>query len=123
MTTPSTGAVTWNNSGSSSDNFKVSSVSLDPKTPARGQDLTVTLTGNLTGPITSGSAQTLIKFGMVALVNEASALSAAAAGPYAPRVTFHAPFDAPKGKYTGTLTLTDQKNNEIACITIDFSLS
>jgi hypothetical protein len=65
----------------------------------------------------------LCKFGMVSLLNEASALSAAAAGPYAPQVTFHIPIDAPRGKYTGTLTFTDQKNNEIARISISFSLS
>ncbi|MFD4400015.1 ML domain-containing protein [Kitasatospora sp. NPDC058492] len=123
MTTPSTGSVTWNNTGTSSDNFKVSSVSFDPQEPVRGQALTVTPTGTLTGPIASGSVQTVIKFGMVSLVNEASALSAAVVGPYVPPVTFYIPTDAPKGKYTGTLTFTDQKNNEIARITISFSLS
>ncbi|WTT98630.1 hypothetical protein OHV05_00180 [Kitasatospora sp. NBC_00070] len=80
----------------------------------------MTPTGTLTGPITGGSVQTVIKFGMVALVNEASGLSAAAAGPYGPQVTFHIPIEAPKGKYTGTLTFTDQTNNEIACITMSF---
>lgn len=115
-------AITWTNAGSS-DHLKVSDVSFDPQTPVKGKDITVTLTGTLNTDVTSGEARSTLKYGIITVLKQNEPLDAAAAGPYAPQIVIPIPADSPSGSYMGSVGLTDQNDQEIACINLSLSLS
>ena len=121
MTNTSTGNANWSNAGDSTDNFTVTSVSIDPQ-PARGATVTLSPSGTLATAITSCNARTTAKYGLITLLNQTDSLGAAGSGTYAPAIQFTVPFDAPMGGYKGSLVLTDQKGVQIACINFSFTV-
>ncbi|MEE4493862.1 ML domain-containing protein [Streptomyces sp. BE230] len=113
---------TWTNAGSGSDSIQIAEVAFAPETPVKGQAFTLTLTGTLRTPISKGRIDTTVKYGVISLFKDSAPLAAAAAGDYTAQQTISVPADSPSGKYTGTLTLTDQENREISSFNISFSL-
>jgi len=114
MTTSDTSTtVNWTSTGTASGSFNVTSVFIDPA-PAKGVLLTVTLTGTLGAAVNGGNAQLKAKYGIIAVLDQNTPLSPAAAGDYAPRVQFSIPSDAPNGAYKVEIVLTDQNSAEIA---------
>ncbi|GGY05326.1 hypothetical protein GCM10010358_68420 [Streptomyces minutiscleroticus] len=118
-----TSTFTWDDAGTADHDFVVDFVRFDPQTPAKGQSVTVTAVGALRVPITSGTVQTKVKFGVVHLVSAEEALPATEAGPYAPQATFTVDENWPAGKYRGILSFMDQDSTEIGRVDIAFSLS
>eukprot|EP01132_Coremiostelium_polycephalum_P010771 gene10771-13188_t len=120
----------WTNCGSSSDHFQISSVSITPDPPVKGQLLTVTASGNLDETITAGNVHILVKYGFITLINQNENFCSSdnpipcpvQPGSYSHTVNATIPGNAPSGKYTGNVVVTDQNNQEVACIDLSFSL-
>ncbi|KAM9982443.1 hypothetical protein ACTFIZ_006975 [Dictyostelium cf. discoideum] len=120
----------WSNCGTAADKFQITSVVLDPPTPVKGQDITISASGILSETVTSGNVAVKVKYGFITLINENVAICSSedplscpiAAGDYQKNMTEMIPSDAPAGKYTGNVVITDQNNDEIACIDVDINL-
>ncbi|EGG20835.1 hypothetical protein DFA_00700 [Cavenderia fasciculata] len=120
----------WTNCGSSSDHFQIGSVTITPDPPVKGQDITVTANGNLNEEITSGNVKLLVKFGFITILNQNEDLCQAKnpipcplqPGAYNHTITAQIPSNAPSGKYSGNVVVTDQNSQEVACIDLAFSL-
>ncbi|KAM9962891.1 hypothetical protein ACTFIW_006112 [Dictyostelium discoideum] len=120
----------WSNCGTAADKFQITNVVLDPPTPVKGQDITISASGILDETVTGGNVAVKVKYGFITLINENVSICSSqdplscpiAAGDYQKNMTEMIPSDAPSGKYTGNVVITDQNNNEIACIDVDINL-
>ncbi|MFD3998762.1 hypothetical protein [Streptomyces sp. NPDC058583] len=63
------------------------------------------------------------KYGFIPVIKEATALTAAEAGPYASQVMFTLPTHAPSGAYTGHMVVLGKDNTELGAIDLQFSVS
>ncbi|MFC8454147.1 ML domain-containing protein [Kitasatospora sp. NPDC057223] len=113
----------WQNAGSADDDFAVKSVAYSPDPVVKGVDVTVTLTGTLNKPITSGTVDLQLKYGIIMVAKESTPLTAAATGPYTAQTTFTIATDSPSGSYTAQVTVLDEGSKEIAAINLGFRVS
>ncbi|RUS20379.1 MD-2-related lipid-recognition domain-containing protein [Endogone sp. FLAS-F59071] len=121
------------NCGSSSDILKLTSLTLSPNPPQRGQNLTVIATGTLTQAIINGSTinvnVTLDSF-LPVLSNTWDLCSEAAqekitcpmpSGAVNLTTTLAVPSDIPSGSYAAHAVASEPNGSEIACFDITFS--
>ncbi|MFF2079151.1 ML domain-containing protein [Kitasatospora sp. NPDC058162] len=100
----------------------VESVAYTPKQVVKGSTLTVTLTGTLNKAITSGTVDLLLTYGLTTTAEQTTPLTAAAAGPYTAQTTCPVSTDTPSGSYIVRVTVLDQDNTVIACITFSLQI-
>ncbi|WP_411024974.1 ML domain-containing protein, partial [Salmonella sp. s54836] len=122
----------WSNCTRSSDDAEILSVVITPDPPAKGQNLTVTLTINLKTEITSGKIHVNIKWSIFPISRTLDLCTVVMqAGETCPLMpgnnithTVHEliPSSIPGGHYTGSVTINDQNGKEIVCIDLDFHL-
>eukprot|EP00455_Lapot_gusevi_P000160 TRINITY_DN1006_c0_g1_i1.p1 TRINITY_DN1006_c0_g1~~TRINITY_DN1006_c0_g1_i1.p1 ORF type:complete len:136 (+),score=59.75 TRINITY_DN1006_c0_g1_i1:93-500(+) len=123
----SAGAHDFKNCGSTSDPLQISSVTLTPDPPTRG-NLQVAVTGKSGIAISSGTAVTDISYLGIKIASETDNLCSLSPCPVAPGTVFHAvknaniPSIAPGGAYEAKLTMKDGNGNQLGCFIIDFSL-
>eukprot|EP01133_Synstelium_polycarpum_P014230 gene14230-16790_t len=119
----------WSSCGTASDHFTIGNVVITPDPPQKGQNINVTASGTLNEQVTSGNVALLVKYGFITLINKNLPLCEPAnpfpcplaAGPYEKSIVQMIPDAAPPGTYTAHVVVTDQNNQEIACINADFT--
>ncbi|KAN0006952.1 hypothetical protein ACTFIU_005145 [Dictyostelium citrinum] len=129
LVTPSFTQV-WSNCGTAADKFQITNVVLDPPTPVKGEPITISASGILDETVTGGNVAVKVKYGFITLINTNVNICSSqdplscpiAAGDYQKNMTEQVPSDAPSGKYTGNVVITDQNDAEIACIDVDINL-
>ncbi|KAN0055518.1 hypothetical protein ACTA71_008631 [Dictyostelium dimigraforme] len=120
----------WNSCGKPSDTFQIKNVTVNPDPPHKGDTVTIYAAGQLTKVISGGNANILIKLGFITIIKEAKPICSSdnplscpiQPGDYSHQVTVTIPTSAPKGKYSGQFVLTDQIDEEIACIDVNIEL-
>ncbi|EFA83725.1 hypothetical protein PPL_02792 [Heterostelium album PN500] len=114
----------WTTCGTPAD--KVSS-RITPNPPVKGQDLTISVVGNMTETVNGGNVHINVKYGFIVIINTDEPLCQVGppipcpiqAGPFSKSLTVSIPSNLPSGEYKGNLVLTDPSKNEIACVNID----
>ncbi|XP_004344261.1 phospholipid transfer protein [Capsaspora owczarzaki ATCC 30864] len=120
----------WSNCSAASDHLHIINVQITPDPPVKGKSVTIAAAGNLDKNITSGSINLSIKFGIIPVLSKSVDLCTVdpthpcplPAGPIVISQTEDIPSSVPSGHYTGTVKVTDQDNQEVACIDLDLHL-
>jgi len=120
----------YTNCSSPSAHFHIDTISITPDPPKKGQHLQVTASGRLDKTITAGNVNIQIKYLGVVVVNENEDICKIApkpgcpiaAGAYKQSAGADIPGSVPGGRYTGSIKITDQDKQEVACINLDFRL-
>ncbi|WP_435647360.1 ML domain-containing protein [Kitasatospora purpeofusca] len=113
----------WQNAGTAQDDFTVDGVTFSPDPPVKGRALTFTLTGALKKAVTGGTIDLRVKYGIITVAKESTALGAAAAGPCTTQATCTIGADSPSGSYTAQVNILDQDGKEIAAVNVSFRIS
>ena len=103
--------------------LQVTSVALNPNPPQKGQNVAISISGNLAAAVGSATAQLTVSLGAFQVLAQTFQLPAAAAGPLTHTVNLFVPGFAQSGTYTymvkGVITSGGQ---QLACITANFNL-
>ncbi|MFB8242600.1 ML domain-containing protein [Kitasatospora purpeofusca] len=113
----------WQNAGTADDDFAVDRVTFSPDPVAKGEALTFTLTGALKKAVTGGTVELRVKYGIITVAKDATALGAAAAGPCTVQAACTIGTDSPSGAYTAQVNILDQDGKEIAAVYVSFRIS
>eukprot|EP01133_Synstelium_polycarpum_P017113 gene17113-20384_t len=117
----------WTNCGGDSDHFQIGNVVITPDPPTKGESINITASGTLNEQVTAGNVHVLLKYGFITLINQNINLCESespfpcpiASGAYEKSVVLTIPDSAPSGTYKGHISITDQNDQEIACIDLD----
>lgn len=101
--------------------LKVMVVSLNPSPPKKGQNVVITISGNLASAVSSATAQLQVSLGNFQVLNQNFQLAGAAAGPVSQTVNVLVPGFAPGGTYTAKGVITSGAQ-QLACISTNFNL-
>ncbi|KAM9980270.1 hypothetical protein ACTFIZ_006509 [Dictyostelium cf. discoideum] len=117
----------WNYcEGNINPTFKINKLTLLPDPPLVGKDVTVSLEGSLNEQITSGSSIFNVAFfinggwrQLPTFHNDICKVLSCpvSAGPFTYSTSIKVPIFTPHGQYKGQLTLTDQSNRNVTCLT------
>jgi len=123
----------WSNCGKASDHLKIGKVTITPDPPQIGVNITVDASGTLDETITSGTLYIELEWSGIVLLNNTYDLCSQLvqvglkcpldSGATQIRVSELIPSNAPPGDYTATVIIGDQKNQEVTCIALNFSLT
>ncbi|KAM9980295.1 hypothetical protein ACTFIZ_006550 [Dictyostelium cf. discoideum] len=120
----------WSSCGKSTDTFKITNVTISPDPPIKGQKVSIYASGELKDVISGGKINIQIKLGFITIIKESKPICSSEnplpcpiqPGEYSHSVDVTIPNSAPGGKYSGNFVLTDQTNDEIACIDVNLEL-
>ncbi|KAJ5071795.1 phosphatidylglycerol/phosphatidylinositol transfer protein [Anaeramoeba ignava] len=122
----------WTDCSKAGDDFKITSVSINPDPPVKGSPVTAAITGNLQKTITGGTAHLTVSLNGIKLLDETKDICTIdpdevkcpiPANPnFTLKDTVTIPSYAPSGTYTGQVVLTDQDGTEIACVKFNLDL-
>ncbi|MET9397155.1 ML domain-containing protein [Kitasatospora sp. NPDC002965] len=114
----------WNSTGPADNDFRVDQVTLAPETPAKGEDIAVTLTGTLEREITGGTFDVTVKYGNITIHKDSASLAPAAPGPYTVAAQVSSTTkDVPSGDYHAHAVVLDHNGTELAGVAITYPLS
>ncbi|MFB8171445.1 ML domain-containing protein [Kitasatospora purpeofusca] len=113
----------WQNAGTADDDFAVQSATCTPYPVVKDTTVTFTLTGTLQRAITGGTADLKVKYGIITVAKESTALTAAAAGPYTASATLALAAESPSGAYLAQVSVVDQNGKQIAAVNVEFRVS
>ena len=102
--------------------LQVTAVALNPNPPQRGQNVAITISGNLASAVGSATAQLTVLAGTFPVLNQNFQLPGASAGPISQTVNIVVPGIAPSGTYTAKGVITSSDGRQLACITANFNL-
>ncbi|KAM9964214.1 hypothetical protein ACTFIW_005875 [Dictyostelium discoideum] len=117
----------WSSCGKPTDTFQISNVTISPDPPVRGQTVSIYASGELKDAISGGDVNIIIKMGFITIIKETKPICSSdnplpcpiQPGDYTHSVDIAIPSAIPRGKYSGNFVLTDQANDEIACINVN----
>ena len=101
--------------------LQVTAVALNPNPPQKGQNVAISISGNLAAAVGSATAQLTVSLGNFQVLAQNFQLPAAAAGPVTQTVNLVVPGFAPSGTYTAKGVITSG-GQQLACITANFNL-
>ncbi len=101
--------------------LQVTAVALNPSPPQKGQNVAISISGNLAAAVGSATAQLTVSLGAFQVLAQTFQLPAAAAGPVTQTVNLVVPGFAPSGTYTAKGVITSG-GQQLACITANFNL-
>ncbi|KAN0030434.1 hypothetical protein ACTA71_006769 [Dictyostelium dimigraforme] len=117
----------WNYcEGNVNPTFKINKLTLSPDPPIVGRDVSVSLEGALNEEIQSGSSIFNVAFFMNGSWRDLPTFHndickvlkcPVAAGPFTFSTSIKVPIFTPHGQYKGQITLTDQQNRNVTCLT------
>ena len=116
-----TTGVPFSDCSSSGSLLQVTVVSLNPSPPKRGQNVAITISGNLASPVGSATAQLQVSLGNFQVLNQNFQLPGAAAGSVSQTVNVLVPGFAPAGAYIAKGVITSGEK-QLACISTNFNL-
>ena len=101
--------------------LQVTDVSINPSPPKRGQNVAITVSGNLNANVGAVNARLTIKYGIFTVIDQNFALPGAAAGPVSQTINLVVPGNAPGGTYAAQGVITSG-GQQLACVNVNFNL-
>ena len=102
--------------------LQVTAVALNPNPPQKGQNVAITISGNLASAVGSATAQLTVLAGAFQVLSQNLQLPGASAGPISQTVNIVVPSFAPSGLYTAKGVITSDGGQQLACVTANFNL-
>ncbi|KAM9998103.1 hypothetical protein ACTFIY_007744 [Dictyostelium cf. discoideum] len=120
----------WTSCGKPTDTFQIDNVTISPDPPVKGQKVSIYASGELKDTISGGDVNIQIKLGFITILKETKPICSSdnplpcpiQPGEYSHSIDISIPSNVPHGKYYGNFVLTDQSNDEIACIDVNLDL-
>lgn len=126
------GTLVWENCGTPDDLLQISSLDYSPKQPVRGEPLTVTLNGHMSGEVDKGSKVSVaVKWGGVPIpfppMDVCGQLEGLPNSPKCPlpsgdvsvKQSFVLPTQTPDGLITALIKIRNQDLKQVACLKVE----
>jgi len=122
----------WKSCAQGPVHVQIATLDVNPNPPVIGQNVTFTATGTSNEQITGGEILVVLTYSQIALVNQTFPLCSTisdfeikcpvASGPLKFTVNQQIPSALPSGPYEAIIQPTDQNDQEIFCVDVQFNL-
>jgi len=125
--------VPWKNCGTAADHIKIKNLNVKPYPPVGGANVTILADGSTDETIVTGTVNIDLFFEQVNLLNQTFNLCTLVnglgitcpipKGPLSFKITQVLPPGLPSGQYAAIVNANDPSNQELFCVSVDFTLT